>query len=65
MAENNDQGELFETDDLAVIEDGDELDAPSVVSYVESRFKRAEDARYVDETRWLRAYRNYRGNYGS
>ena len=65
MAENNDQGELFETDDLAVIEDGDELDAPSVVSYVESRFKRAEDARYADETRWLRAYRNYRGIYGT
>ena len=65
MAENNDQGELFETDELAVIEDGDELDAPSVVSYVESRFKRAEDARYADETRWLRAYRNYRGIYGS
>ena len=64
MAENNDQGELFETDELAVIEDGDELDAPSVVSYVESRFKRAEDARYADETRWLRAYRNYRGIYG-
>ena len=65
MAENNDQGELFETDELAVIEDGDELDAPSVVSYVESRFKRAEDARYADETRWLRAYRNYRGIYGT
>ena len=65
MAENNDQGELFETDDLAVIEDGDELDASSVVSYVESRFKRAEDARYADETRWLRAYRNYRGIYGT
>jgi hypothetical protein len=35
------------------------------VSYVESRFNRAEDARYADENRWLRAYRNYRGIYGS
>ena len=61
----NDQGELFETDDVAVIQDGDDLDVPSVVSYVESRFNRAEDARYADENRWLRAYRNYRGIYGS
>ena len=65
MAENNDQGELFETDDVSVVQDGDELDTSSVVSYVESRFKRAEDARYADENRWLRAYRNYRGMYGS
>ena len=61
----NEQGELFETDDVAVIQDGDDLDVPSVVSYVESRFNRAEDARYADENRWLRAYRNYRGIYGS
>ena len=68
MAEDdivNGQGELFETDDVAVIQDGDDLDVPSVVSYVESRFSRAEDARYVDENRWLRAYRNYRGIYGT
>jgi len=64
MAEINDQGELFETDEVAVIQDGDELDANSVVGYVEQRFKRAEDARYTDENRWLRAYRNYRGLYG-
>jgi hypothetical protein len=61
----NEQGELFETDNVAVIQDGDDLDVPSVVSYVESRFHRAEDARYADENRWLRAYRNYRGIYGS
>ena len=60
----NEQSELFETDDVSVIQDGDDLDVPSVVSYVESRFRRAEDARYADENRWLRAYRNYRGLYG-
>ena len=67
MAEEDnvkEQGELFETDDVSVIQDGDDLDVPSVVSYVESRFSRAEDARYADENRWLRAYRNYRGLYG-
>ena len=61
----NEQSEMFETDEVSVIQDGDELDAHGVVSYVTSRFKRAEDARYTDESRWLRAYRNYRGLYGS
>ena len=65
MAIEDNTGELFETDDVSVIQDGDELDANGVVSYVTSRFKRAEDARYADESRWLRAYRNYRGLYGS
>ena len=63
--DENDQGELFETDDVSVIQDGDELDAYSVVGYINERFKRAEDARQNDETRWLRSYRNYRGIYGS
>jgi hypothetical protein len=63
--DENDQGELFETDDVSVIQDGDELDASSVVGYINERFKRAEDARQNDETRWLRSYRNYRGIYGS
>jgi hypothetical protein len=36
----------------------------SVASYVEERFKKAEDGRYADEQRWIRAYRNYRGLYG-
>ena len=66
MAKNeNEQTELFETDDVSVIEEGDELNAGSVVDYIHSRFKRAEDARQTDELRWLRAYRNYRGLYGS
>ena len=65
MAIEDNTGELFETDDVSVIQDGDELDTNGVVSYVTSRFKRAEDARYADETRWLRSYRNYRGLYGA
>ena len=66
MAKNeNEQTELFETDDVSVIQEGDELNAGSVVDYIHSRFKRAEDARQTDELRWLRAYRNYRGLYGS
>ena len=65
MAVNeNEQAELFETDEVSVVQDGDELDAGSMVAFVTEKFKRAEDARYTDENRWLRAYRNYRGLYG-
>jgi hypothetical protein len=35
-----------------------------LASFVQERFKRAEDSRFNDEERWLRAYRNYRGIYG-
>ena len=36
----------------------------NLVSYVNSRFKRAKTSRYSDEERWTQAYRNYRGLYG-
>jgi len=36
----------------------------SIVGFVEDKFQRAKSARYYDEQRWLRAYRNYRGIYG-
>jgi len=58
----------FETDEVVAAEDGsDKLfdSVSSVVTYVNERYKRAEDARYGDEQRWLRAYRNYRGLYSS
>jgi len=38
--------------------------AGSIVNYVDDRFKKAEDAKYSDEQRWITAYRNYRGIYG-
>ena len=40
-------------------------DFSSLQGLVKERFFRAEDARLFDESRWLRAYRNYRGIYGS
>ena len=48
------------------IKEGDTTDEPvgKVVAYVTERFKRAETARYTDEERWVRSYRNYRGIYG-
>lgn len=36
----------------------------SLISFINERYSRAEESRRADETRWLRAYRNYRGIYG-
>lgn len=67
MADKNEEM-MFETDEVAVIDtSGDEsieaTDKNQVIAFIESRFKRAEDARITDESRWLKAYRNYRGIY--
>ena len=62
------QEEMFETDDVVAAEDADDKifeQKSSVISFVQDRYKRAEDHRYADEQRWLKAYRNYRGIYGS
>ena len=61
------QEEMFETDEVVAAEDSNDSifeEKSSVVAYVHDRFKRSEDARYADEERWLKAYRNYRGLYG-
>jgi hypothetical protein len=36
----------------------------SLISYIQERYTRSEESRRADESRWLRAYRNYRGIYG-
>lgn len=38
--------------------------AGSVERFVQEKFNKAKDARLVDEERWIKAYRNYRGIYG-
>ena len=35
-----------------------------IISFIQERYTRSEESRRSDETRWLRAYRNYRGLYG-
>ena len=53
---------------LADIKDTENSDDPksgSITQLVEHRFKKAEDARFVDEQRWMSAYRNYRGLYSA
>ena len=65
MAEIDDLS--FETDEVVAAEEQEDTlfeNVSNVVSFVNERFKRAEDARNADEERWLRAYRNYRGVYG-
>ena len=63
MAEDNEIP--FDTAEVTVMEDNDPAirSESDVVSYVQGRFKRAEDVRQQDEQRWLKAYRNYRGLY--
>jgi len=39
--------------------------AGHIIELVMSKYKKAEDARYVDEQRWMSAYRNYRGIYNN
>ena len=59
---------MFETDEVVAAEDSSDSifeQKESVVTFVEDRYKRAEDHRHADEQRWLRAYRNYRGIYSS
>lgn len=56
----------FEMEALEDAKKEDMIDPKSgrIVSYVQERFNKAETARETEETRWLRAYRNYRGIYG-
>ena len=72
------EDDIFESDELymdeeesSFVEDKDEADnsrdekVGTVVGLVEGKFYKAEKARYTDELRWIRAYQNYRGVYGS
>jgi hypothetical protein len=58
--------EGFEMEALEDAKEEDMVDPKSgrIVAYVQERFNKAETARETEETRWLRAYRNYRGIYG-
>lgn len=42
----------------------EELFISPVISFIKERFTKAEDTRRMDEERWVKAYRNYRGIYG-
>ena len=60
---------IMDTEDASALEDmkedtySDPL-AGTVVGLVQKHYKKASDARETEETRWIQAYRNYRGLYG-
>ena len=63
------EDDIMIEDDAIALEDTDDsvtedIDVSNIIPFVIDRYKRAEDFRYQDEERWLRAYRNYRGLYG-
>jgi hypothetical protein len=51
---------LEDTEDSNV----EDVDVSNIIGFIQERYSRAEDYRYQDEERWLKAYRNYRGLYG-
>ena len=67
--DNTNAEDRTELAEVAVLEEDGDVEAENaeyggVVSMVESAFRRSKDHRLTDETRWLMAYRNYRGIYG-
>ena len=63
------EDEINIEDDALSLEDSDDSnfsdsEVKGIANHVMSAFKKAEDYRYEDESRWVRAYRNYRGIYG-
>ena len=58
----------METDAIALTDSDDtavsDVEISGLIGYVQSMYSRAEDYRYQDEERWIKAYRNYRGLYG-
>ena len=57
----------FTDDEVIVLEDSkseqDDVQYSGFVETVRDKFRRSKDKRLVDETRWLTAYKNYRGVY--
>ena len=63
------EDEINIEDDALSLEDSEDsnitdTEVKGIANHVMSQFKKSEDYRYDDETRWVRAYRNYRGIYG-
>jgi len=61
--------EIMMEDDAIALEDTEnsvqeDSDVSGIVPFIMEKYTRAEDYRYNDEERWLKAYRNYRGLYG-
>ena len=62
--------EIMIEDDAIALEDTDDsvvVDAnvSKIIPFILDRYHRSEDYREQDEDRWIKAYRNYRGLYGT
>ena len=63
--------EAKQTDDTVLaLEENDDVENQNnsysgLVSYVNEKFNKSKNNRLSDETRWLNAYRNYRGLYST
>ena len=53
------------SDPVDVSKEFDPDSAPGLISLIQGRQKEAEDGRQIHETRWLKAYKNFRGIYDS
>ena len=65
MPHENPQGVFSESDNVEALDNEKDSSFDNLGYVIESRLKESEQARLYDEKRWLRAYRNYRGIYGS
>ena len=62
------EDDIMIEDDAIALDDTDnsdveDRDVSSLIGFIQDRYNKAEDYRYNDEERWLKAYRNYRGLY--
>jgi hypothetical protein len=68
MVEENDEIMIEDTaipvDDLSDKEDSD-YGTEGIIPFIMDKYKKSDDFRQFDEQRWLKAYKNYRGIYGS
>ena len=65
MPHSNTSGLTSESDEVNSLSEEKDESYSNLGYLIESRLKESEQARLYDEKRWLRAYRNYRGIYGS
>ena len=55
----------FDNEDEEMVEVPEAREATGIVGTIMARFRDAESGRRLEEERWLRAYKNYRGMYDS
>jgi len=65
MAIEQPEDTIISLDDEKEEKDQSYNDYSNLQGLIKARFIKSEDSRLFDESRWLRAYRNYRGIYGS